>query len=171
MAGLFFAFSAFEMETLGRLPPPQGIAAMQSINVAILNPIFFVVFFGTAAICLLLAVWSIVRWSDSGAAWLLGGSVLYLVGTILVTIVVNVPMDDALAAVDPASEEGAMGRVPDRLDALESYPHHRVPCRDGRAHRGAPFPGPVRRRGVTPQHDNACETRALLIDPAHAVRL
>ena len=107
MAGLFFAFSAFEMETLGRLPPPQGIAAMQSINVAILNPIFFVVFFGTAAICLLLAVWSIVRWSDSGAAWLLGGSVLYLVGTILVTIVVNVPMDDALAAVDPASEEGA----------------------------------------------------------------
>jgi uncharacterized membrane protein len=32
-----------------------------------------------------------------------GGSLLYLVGTILVTIIFNVPLNDSLAAVDPTS--------------------------------------------------------------------
>jgi len=32
IAGVFFAFSAFVMKALARLPPAQGIAAMQSIN-------------------------------------------------------------------------------------------------------------------------------------------
>jgi hypothetical protein len=41
IGGLFFAFSAFVMRALGRLPPAGGIAAMQSINVAVLNPVFF----------------------------------------------------------------------------------------------------------------------------------
>ena len=62
MAGLFFIFSVTIMDALGRLPPAQGIAAMQSINVVILSPIFFAVFFGTAALCLVLAVWSVVVW-------------------------------------------------------------------------------------------------------------
>jgi uncharacterized membrane protein len=79
---------------------------MQSINVVILNPIFFAVFFGTAALCLALAVWSIVAWQDPGSAWLLAGSLLYVVGAIVVTMMFNVPMNDALAAVDPASGEG-----------------------------------------------------------------
>ena len=30
MAGIFFAFSAFMMTALGRLPPPQGIAAIRA---------------------------------------------------------------------------------------------------------------------------------------------
>jgi uncharacterized membrane protein len=107
MAGLFFIFSVTIMDALGRLPPSQGIAAMQSINVVILNPIFFAVFFGTAALSVVLAVWSVVAWQDPGSAWLLAGSLLYVVGAILVTMVFNVPMNDALAAVDPASGEGA----------------------------------------------------------------
>jgi hypothetical protein len=42
MAGLFFAFSAFIMTAFSRLPWAGGIAAMQSINATILNPVFFV---------------------------------------------------------------------------------------------------------------------------------
>ena len=38
MAGLFFAFSFFIMTAFSRLAPAGGIAAMNSINVAILNP-------------------------------------------------------------------------------------------------------------------------------------
>ena len=34
IAGVFFAFSAFVMKALARLPAEQGIAAMQAINVA-----------------------------------------------------------------------------------------------------------------------------------------
>src|SRR5260221_582131 len=55
MAGLFFAFSSFVMAALGRLPPAGGIAAMQSINVAVLNPLFFAAFLGPAVACVLLA--------------------------------------------------------------------------------------------------------------------
>jgi uncharacterized membrane protein len=107
MAGLFFIFSVTVMDALGRLPPAQGIAAMQSINVVILNPIFFAVFFGTAALCLVLAVWSVLAWQAPGSAWLLVGSILYVVGAIVVTMAFNVPMNDTLAAIDPASGEGA----------------------------------------------------------------
>jgi uncharacterized membrane protein len=107
MAGLFFAFSTFVMTALGRIAPATGIAAMQSINKAILNPIFFAVFFGTPAVSLLLAIAALIRWSAPGAAWLLAGSVIYLAGSFAVTIVFNVPLNNRLAAVAPDSVEGA----------------------------------------------------------------
>lgn len=107
IAGVFFAFSAFVMNALGRLPPAQGIAAMQSINIVVINPLFMATFFGTAAGCVLLAASSLFMWHKPGAVYLLLGSLLYLVGTILVTIVFNVPRNEALAAVDPASADGA----------------------------------------------------------------
>ena len=107
IAGVFFAFSAFVMAALGRLPPDQGIAAMQSINVAVINPWFFAAFFGTAAACVVLVVAALFRWSEPGAILLVAGSLLYLVGTILVTMLCNVPLNDALAAAQPESAEGA----------------------------------------------------------------
>ena len=107
MAGFFFAFSIVVMKALEQQPPSQGIAAMQSINIVVINPMFMVAFFGTAAVCLVLFVSSFFRWHRPGAAYLLVGSLLYLVGTILVTILFNVPRNDALAVVDPTSTEGA----------------------------------------------------------------
>jgi uncharacterized membrane protein len=107
MAGVFFAFSSFVMNALARLPPAQGIAAMQSINIAVINPVFFTPFFGTAAVCLFLAVRSLGSWNQPGAAYVLAASLLYLAGTILVTIVFNVPLNNALAEVKPESAEGA----------------------------------------------------------------
>jgi uncharacterized membrane protein len=103
VGGIFFAFSNFVMKALARVPPAQGIAAMQSINVVVLNKWFFAVFFGSAVCCLALAITSIVLWQKPGVGYLLIGSLLYLVGTILVTILCNVPLNDALAAVDPSS--------------------------------------------------------------------
>jgi uncharacterized membrane protein len=103
VAGIFFAFSTFIMRALARLPPVQGVAAMQAINVDVLNRWFFAAFFGTAACCLVLAISCFFRWQKPGAVYLLIGGLLYLVGTILVTILFNVPLNDALAEVDPAS--------------------------------------------------------------------
>ena len=107
IAGVFFAFSAFVMKALARLPPAQGIAAMQSINVVVINPLFMVALFGTALACVALAVSSFFRWNEPSAVYLLVGSLLYLVGTIAVTMVFNVPRNDALAAADPDSADGA----------------------------------------------------------------
>ncbi len=107
MAGLFFAFSSFIMTAFSKLPPEQGIAAMNSINVTILNATFSIAFFGTALLCVALGIVSILRWADSGSAWLLLGSALYLIGIIVVTIVFNVPLNDALQATSPATTEGS----------------------------------------------------------------
>jgi uncharacterized membrane protein len=107
MAGLFFAFSVSVMKALARLPSAEGITAMQSINVAIINPVFLAAFFGTAAACVLIMIVSLVRWHDPGAVYLLIGGVLYLVGAFLVTLVFNVPKNKALASVAPADPEGA----------------------------------------------------------------
>jgi uncharacterized membrane protein len=97
MAGVFFA----------RLPAAQGIAAMQAINVAVLNPTFLGVFRGTAGACGLVIISAFLRWHEPGAVFLLVGGALYLVGTFRVTIVFNVPLNEALAGVAPTDPGGA----------------------------------------------------------------
>jgi uncharacterized membrane protein len=107
ISGVFFAFSSFVMPALARLPPMQGVAAMQSINIAVINRWFLGAFLGTAALCLLLAVGSVITWSRPGAALRLGGCLLYLVGAIVVTAAFNIPRNDALAALPADSLEAA----------------------------------------------------------------
>jgi uncharacterized membrane protein len=107
IAGIFFAFSTFVMKALARLPPGEGIAAMQSINLVVLNRWFLTAFLATAAACVLTVIYSVLRWHEPGAAYLLVGGILYLAGTLLVTIVFNVPRNKALAAVGPTDPAAA----------------------------------------------------------------
>lgn len=107
IAGVFFAFSTFVMSALARLQPAQGIAAFQSINITVYNPWFMGAFLGTAVACIFLAIYSLLKGQQPSAVYLLVGSLLYLVGTVLVTIVFNVPLNDALAVVEPGSAGGA----------------------------------------------------------------
>jgi uncharacterized membrane protein len=107
VAGIFFAFSTFIMKALGKLPPEKGIAAMQSINVVIINPWFIPLFIGTAALCVFITVLTFVQRPPSAMTWLLAGSILYFVGTFVFTMIFNVPRNNALDSVDAASAEGA----------------------------------------------------------------
>ena len=125
MGGVFFAFSAFVMKALDCLPPAQSIAAMQAINVAVMNPWFLGPFFGTAVACLVLAVSALLRPHTPGAVCLLVGSLLYLIGTMLVTVVFNVPRNNALAAVEPAHADGA-SRWADYLTSWTAWNHVRT---------------------------------------------
>jgi uncharacterized membrane protein len=104
-AGALFAFSSFVMKALARLQPAQGIAAMQSINVAAVTPAFMTALFGTALACVAVAVWALADWHDSFSPWLIAGSALYLAGPIGLTIGYHVPRNDALAAVEPAAPD------------------------------------------------------------------
>ncbi|RZM75226.1 anthrone oxygenase family protein [Leptolyngbya iicbica] len=106
-AGIFFAFSTFVMQALGQQTAAAGIAAMQAINITVINPWFMVVFFGPGLIGLLLALTTFRPFNQPGALFWLAGTVLYLVGTIGVTIAGNVPLNDALAVVNPDSAAGA----------------------------------------------------------------
>jgi uncharacterized membrane protein len=107
IGGVFFAFSSFVMKALARLPSAQGIAAMQSINVVVINPLFMVALFGTGLGCAVVGVGSVLRWQGAGGVYVFVGSVLYLVGTVGVTVVFNVPRNDALAGVGADTAEGA----------------------------------------------------------------
>ena len=107
VAGIFFAFSSFVMKALARIPTAHGISAMQSINVVVINPVFMAAFLGTGAVCAALAVSALLRWSEPGAALRLAGSLLYLVGTLFVTMAFNIPRNNALARVDAATDAGA----------------------------------------------------------------
>lgn len=107
IAGLLFAFSVAVMTALARLPAPQGIAAMQSINAVIVNPLFGLVLFGTTLGASILTVAAILLWPRPDAPWLLAGGLLYLIGGIAVTMVANVPLNRRLAAVAADTPEAA----------------------------------------------------------------
>ncbi len=80
---------------------------MQSINLVIVRPAFLIVFFGTgvASVAAVMA-----GWQDLGTAartWGVIGGGVYVLGSIGVTVAINVPLNNKLAAVKPDSEEGA----------------------------------------------------------------
>jgi len=104
-AGFFFAFSVVVMRALAERPAPEGISTMQAINVVVLNRWFLGAFFGTALISIAALVVAAGRWSERGSAWLLAGALLYLVGTLLVTMLFNVPRNESLKRLSPGAVE------------------------------------------------------------------
>jgi uncharacterized membrane protein len=106
IAGAFFAFPAFVLPALARLPAQAGISAMQSITTTIKGPLFLVVFFGTAVLAALMGIAAPLTWSEPGALYLLIGSLLYLNGPFGVTLMKNLPLNTKLAAAKPDSAEG-----------------------------------------------------------------
>jgi len=106
-AGIFYAFSTFVMQALAEQPSASGIATMQSINITVINPLFMAAFFLPAIASILLIISVLRQWDQPGAIYLLVGSICYLIGTIGVTVAGNIPLNDALAIVQPDSLEGA----------------------------------------------------------------
>lgn len=96
MAGLFYAYSCSVNLGLGRLPDREYIAAMQSINKAIQNPIFFISFFGAL---FFLAISAYLHSSQPASVrflCLLTASIFYLIGVFGVTVLGNVPLNEML---------------------------------------------------------------------------
>jgi uncharacterized membrane protein len=107
IAGVFFAFSSFVMAALSRLPTPNAIMAMQSINIVVINPVFMAVFLGTGLLAAYLVFWAATHWSDPRSLWLMAGALAYIVGSVGVTMAFNVPLNDALATLAPTQAEGS----------------------------------------------------------------
>lgn len=105
MAGVYLAFSTGVMGGLRQRPDSEGIATMNAINDVIQNPLFLSLFVGSAASCTALAVTAGL--SDEPRPWLrIGSAAVFVVGSFVVTIALNVPLNDKLAAVDAASAHG-----------------------------------------------------------------
>jgi uncharacterized membrane protein len=107
VGGVFFAFSNFVMKGLGRLRPSEGVAAMQSINITVINPLFMTALFGTGLASLVLIGWGLADLDEPYAGWLIAAGAIYFIGEIATTMGYNVPRNNALARVEPESEEAA----------------------------------------------------------------
>ena len=106
VGGVFFAFSNFVMAALGARPDREGIAAMQAINVTVLNPLFMLLLFAPVVACAGLAIAALGDLGEAHAPWLLAGALLYVLGCAGVTIALNVPLNEQLlrqAPDDPAA--------------------------------------------------------------------
>ena len=99
-AGLFYAWQVSVIPGTKKVVDMTYLETMQSINRAILNPAFYLIFFG----CLvMLAVSSIQQFNTGTTFWLLlGATITYLIGTFGVTVFGNVPLNDALDVMELA---------------------------------------------------------------------
>lgn len=77
------------------------------INVDIVKSLFMPLFLGTTLTSCVLGGIGLLRWGEPGSLALLAGAVVHVTGMFVVTMVFNVPLNNALAAVDPASGAGA----------------------------------------------------------------
>ncbi|HUQ09705.1 MAG TPA: anthrone oxygenase family protein [Steroidobacteraceae bacterium] len=105
LGGVYFAFSAFIMTAL-RDAGQAGIAAMNSINRVILRSAFMPFFLGTTLASAALAVIGLLNLGDAGSICLIAGGLLYLAGMFGVTMLCNVPLNDALLNVTTESRTG-----------------------------------------------------------------
>lgn len=103
MAGLFFAYSCSVSPGLASLSDKEFVSAMQYINRAIQNPVFFTVFFG---ILIALPICAYLHYHQpvSLRFWLiLFAALIYGVGVFGITAMCNVPLNEALDKFDALS--------------------------------------------------------------------
>ena len=100
MFGFFFAWVCSTMWGLDAADPNVAIAAMQAMNASVRNWVFAPAFFGTPV---LLAGAALAAWrfgKRRAATCFAAASLVYLLGAMVPTMTVNVPMNEALAAVE-----------------------------------------------------------------------
>ncbi|MFG1706959.1 DUF1772 domain-containing protein [Nonomuraea sp. M3C6] len=94
LAGLFYAFSMSVMPGLNAIEPAQAETAMRSINKKILNPWLYIAFLGAPLTALAAGLLA-----DAPAAlWFFAAAAVNFAGSFLVTVAINVPMNNAVNA-------------------------------------------------------------------------
>jgi uncharacterized membrane protein len=94
LAGLYYAFSMSIIPALNALDPDQAEAAMRSVNRKILNPWLFIAFLGAPIAALVAGFLA----DGPAATWLFAAAGVSFAGSFLVTMTLNVPMNNAVDA-------------------------------------------------------------------------
>ena len=105
VAGVFLAFSDFIMRSLAITGGVGGVEAMQAINREVFRWIFMTLFLGMAAVSVVIAGYAWISLDGPAGLLILLAAVVYLVGCFGVTVVFNVPMNEALAGMELTSGE------------------------------------------------------------------
>lgn len=105
VAGLFYAYSCSVNKGLSALTDAEYLKAMQAINAAIQNPLFFLTFMGL----LLLFPVTCYQLRMQGLVFncFLAAGVVYFIGVFALTVFGNVPLNEQLAnfSISEATEE------------------------------------------------------------------
>ncbi|MFD2725692.1 anthrone oxygenase family protein [Hyunsoonleella rubra] len=97
-SGFFFTWSVSVILGTKKVGNLTYLETMQNINKEILNPIFFIVFFGSL---ISLIIVTCLEFNNKPLFWLtLASTIIYLVGTFGVTAFGNVPLNNALEALN-----------------------------------------------------------------------
>ena len=94
LTGLFYTFSMSVIPGLNAIDPAQAETAMRSINVKILNPWLYLAFLGSPVAALVTGFLA----GSPAAIWFFAAAAVSFVGSFLVTMVINVPMNNAVNA-------------------------------------------------------------------------
>lgn len=105
--GFFYAWVCSTMWGLDTADPAVAIAAMQAMNASVRNAVFFPAFFLTPVALIVAAMLARALGRRVSAVAFGASAVIYFAGGLLVTMAVNVPMNEALAgvAIPQATEE------------------------------------------------------------------
>ena len=109
--GIFFAFSTFVMRALEDVPVPAGVGAMQAINLRVINPWFMLVFLGTGVAGAATIAIAVANLGDAYAPYLIAAGILYIVGSIVVTMAGNQPRNLALGELGLEPRDAHLRKV------------------------------------------------------------
>lgn len=104
LAGVFLAFSDFLMRSFAATGAASAVQTMQTINREVFRYVFMILFLGMAPVSAMLAVYAAFALSGPSAALIALSGAAYLIGGFGVTVVFNVPLNDALAVHQPGAE-------------------------------------------------------------------
>ncbi|CAM1357617.1 anthrone oxygenase family protein [Tenacibaculum halocynthiae] len=97
-AGLFFAWSVSVILGTKKVGDFTYLETMQNINREILNPAFFILFFGSL---IALIITSYLQFNTKTVFWLvLASTIIYSIGTFGITALGNVPLNKELDALN-----------------------------------------------------------------------
>lgn len=101
VGGVFLAFSDFILRALS---VSGGAPAMQAINREVFRWVFMALFLGMVPLSLLIAGYAAVFVGGSAGALMIAAALVYVIGCFGVTAFGNVPLNNALAQFDAASD-------------------------------------------------------------------
>lgn len=109
--GFFYAWVCSTMWGLDDIDPRIAIEAMRGMNASVRNAVFFPAFFFTPVMLGLAALLLRRTRRPESARWFAAAAVVYALGGLFLTMVVNVPMNETLAAVTTPLDRDAAAAV------------------------------------------------------------
>jgi len=103
VGGVFLAFSDFIMRSLALTGGHGGVEAMQVINREVFRWVFMALFLGMAAVSVAVAAYGAFGLTGPAGTLIMAAGLVYLIGCFGVTVFFNVPMNEALAGMETAS--------------------------------------------------------------------